>query len=158
MEIFSDSSDSSLSEPDDVSRSAFVFVFELSPAKAAIARLHEPTIEPVDHIAFADLDNLRGVSWFEATYVRDVNFDSQGATSAAERRIVEKFAANLELLEAAATKQTVPVISVAEFAAYTKRRLAEGRGFPTRWVKDANHIQPPDCLLTGEGLRMVEQR
>ena len=35
-------------------------------------------IEPVDHIAFADLDGLRNVPWFEVALVRDVEVGADG--------------------------------------------------------------------------------
>ncbi|MEZ6060794.1 MAG: M56 family metallopeptidase [Planctomycetaceae bacterium] len=35
-------------------------------------------IQPVEHIAFADLDDLRNIAWFDAAYVRDVSIDAAG--------------------------------------------------------------------------------
>lgn len=81
--------------------------------------------------------------------------DPQTARSAQEKEHARQFLANVEVLRTTANRLGVRIISVDEFAAYTRNRLSSGRGFPTRWVNDPEMIQPPDSLLDGEGLETI---
>ncbi|MCA9138729.1 MAG: M48 family metalloprotease [Planctomycetales bacterium] len=143
-------------------------------------------IEPVEHVAFADLDNLNNIDWFDAAYVRDVSIDQHGkierllsgrfttesgisaetkflvigrvpdlsdAVSQTDHEVAVRFKESLDILKTAAGKLGVQVLSVDEFRTYTRQRLESGRGYRTRWVTDPSLIQPPKCLLTGDGLK-----
>lgn len=71
------------------------------------------------------------------------------------REIAERHLDTFSKLCAEARKHSVPIISAKEFQIYTKMRLQKGHGFHTRWITDPNKIQPPECLLTGNGLVLV---
>lgn len=73
-----------------------------------------------------------------------------------ERQATDRFLRNLDRLKAAARNQNVPTITMREFEEYTRKRIADGQGYKTRWVKDPNLVQIPECLLTGRGLAQVE--
>ena len=78
--------------------------------------------------------------------------DPKKATTDEERKIAQRYLATVNELRMNADTHGVPIISVAEFEAYTRTPLLEGRIERVHWIKDPNRIHPPECLISGEGL------
>ncbi len=81
--------------------------------------------------------------------------DPQTATNEADRGSAFRHQKTFAELRAEAKRHGVRTISLADFERYTESAVKEGRGFRTRRIDDANKLQIPECLTTGQGLAVV---
>ena len=81
--------------------------------------------------------------------------DHEKAVTDEEKEVALRHFQSLKELQLDARRHEVTIISVAEFETYAQQVMKDGRGAPTRWIKDPNQIQPPECLTTGENLVLV---
>jgi beta-lactamase regulating signal transducer with metallopeptidase domain len=79
----------------------------------------------------------------------------QSATNEADRDSALRHLKTFDELQAEANRHGVRTISLADFERYTESAVKEGRGFRTRQLDDANKLQIPECLTTGQGLVVV---
>lgn len=81
----------------------------------------------------------------------------EAAATDEEKQIALRHHASVKELTEEARKHGVKTLSVPDFEAYIQQVMNEGRGHPTRWIKDPNQIQLPECLTTGNGLVVVPE-